>query len=147
MDKLPLGCSRLYNREFLKRGIDDVILWDVFPVVDGELIQITFESVKSELRQGIWMRTDKGLDINNQHCPSVDLWYDTAPKKVRCKCYTSTGCLSVYNIWESGQRLSQCASSGMRIEELANGRRYHCNDFGFETNFDKLVFRIERIDR
>jgi hypothetical protein len=27
----------------------------------------------------------------------------------------------------------------------ADGRRYRCNDIGFDTNFDKLVFRIQKL--
>jgi hypothetical protein len=30
--------------------------------------------------------------------------------------------------------------SGMRIDELPNGRRYYCNEIGFETEFDRLIF-------
>jgi hypothetical protein len=33
----------------------------------------------------------------------------------------------------------------MRVEELERARRYRCNDIGFDTAFDKLVFRIERV--
>jgi hypothetical protein len=32
----------------------------------------------------------------------------------------------------------------MLVDELPSGRRYRCNDFGFDTAFDKLVFRVER---
>jgi hypothetical protein len=36
------------------------------------------------------------------------------------------------------------SSSGMLIEEMPSGRRYRCNGIGFDTHFDKLVFRIEK---
>jgi hypothetical protein len=32
----------------------------------------------------------------------------------------------------------------MRVTELPTGWRFGCNDIGFETAFDKLIFRIER---
>ena len=144
----PWGQHRLYNKEYAARGIRDVIWWDVFPVVDGEVITVTFEAVNSERRQGVWLRTDRGLEINGQHCGSADLWYDTAPREVLCTCHTSDGHLSIYNITTlaNGHRISQAASSGMLVEELPCGRRYRCNDIGFDTAFDKLVFRVERVE-
>jgi hypothetical protein len=35
----------------------------------------------------------------------------------------------------------------MLVEEIPNGKRFRCNDIGFATNFDKIVFRIEDGDR
>jgi hypothetical protein len=32
----------------------------------------------------------------------------------------------------------------MLVEELPNGRRYCCNDIGFDTDFSKLIFRLEK---
>jgi hypothetical protein len=145
----PWGRDRLYNKQFVARGREDVVSWDVLPITDGEVVKVVFESVNSDRRQGIWLRTDRGLDVNGQRCPSVSLWHDTAPKEVLCKCHTSEGYLSVYNTYmdSTGVRMSQGAASGMLIEELENGRRYRCNDSGFETDFDRLVFRIERVER
>lgn len=44
-----------------------------------------------------------------------------------------------------GRRESQAHSSGMIIEKNGNKLIYKCNDFGLETNFDKLIFQIELI--
>jgi hypothetical protein len=145
MNKLDVGRERIYNAEFAKRGIQNVVKWDILPVLNDEIISVVAEEINSEWRQGIWLRTDRGLEVNAEVCLSVVLWYDTAPKEVFCRCLTSDGCLSVYNIWDKGDgRNSQAWSSGMLIEELPNGRRYRCNDIGFNTRFDKLVVRIER---
>ncbi len=145
MNKISLGKERIYNAEFAKRGVQSVVLWDVLPVLDNQTISVVFESINSQWRQGIWLRTDRGLEVDTQVHPSIVLWHDTAPKEVFCRCRTSDGCLSVYNIWDSGEgKRSQAWSSGMLIEELPNGRRYRCNDVGFDTRFDKLVIRIER---
>ena len=84
--------------------------------------------------------------MNDVFAPSVTLWIDSAPPEVICQCTTADGLLSIYNIWDSGRGYgteSQRSSSGMLVEDLPNGRRYRCNDIGFETNFDKIVFRIE----
>ena len=140
------GESRIYNSAFQTRGRSDVVRWDVMPIQHHTTIVVTFESVNSAWRQWIWLKTDRGLVINGIHGPSIVLWYDTAPREVVCVCQTRDGRLSVYNVWDSGQGYgmeSQKWSSGMLVEEFSNGRRYRCNDRGFETNFDKLVFRIE----
>jgi hypothetical protein len=113
--------------------------------VDGEVLTIAIESSSTQDRHGIWLRTDRGISVAGQLCPSVDLWADTAPAIVSLQCHTSNGSLSFYNIWERrGRRNSQSESSGMLVTELRDGWRYHCNDFGFDSAFDKLVFRVER---
>ena len=148
VDKKEIGRKRIYNSYFKKKGRDDVVMWDILDVTDGEEIQLVFESINSTWRQGVWLSTDKGITINNELCPSADLWMDNSPKEVICICHTKSGFLSVYNIWDENDgygRQSQAYTSGMLIEELPNGRRYHCNDFGFEPKFDNINFRIERI--
>jgi hypothetical protein len=138
-----VGTERLYNRAF--EGRDDVILWDVFRVQDGEKLRLIFESINSDWKQGVWMMCDKGIDVNDLHGKSVDIWFDKSPTIVSFVCNTDNGFLSIYNIWDRGLgRNSQSHSSGMLIEDLPNGRRYRCNDIGFDTEFDKLVFMIER---
>ena len=145
MNKIIIGKDRIYNTEFAKLGIQNVVKWDILAVRHNDLIGVSLEDINSQWRQGIWLRTDRGLEVNKELCPSVILWYDTAPKEVFCRCLTSDGCLSVYNVWDKGDgRRSQALISGMLIEELPNGRRYRCNDVGFDTRFDKLVVRIDR---
>jgi len=139
--------ERIYNRAFSERGLAQVVMWEVMAIANQEIITIIFESKNSTWRQGVWLMTDKGLLLNQQLYPSVVLWAETAPLEVSCECYTESGLLHVYNVWDSGRGLkmeSQNWSSGMLVENLANGRRYRCNDIGFETQFDKLVFRIEK---
>jgi hypothetical protein len=145
--KTPVVQERIYNTAFKSKGRDDVVKWDVVKIKNEERVKIIFESVSSKWRQGVWLKTDKGIVVNGIHCVSVDLWVDTAPNEVECECFTKDGFLSLYNIWDSGRgykRESLAFSSGMLIDELPNGRRYHCNDIGFETEFDKLVFRLEK---
>jgi hypothetical protein len=113
-------------------------------VRDGERLRLTFESTNASARQGVWLKCDGGIEIEGLRHASVDLWSDTAPKTVTFVRHASDGKLSVYNIWEDGgRRSSQGHTSRMRVEELANGRRYGCNDIGFDTAFDRIVFRIE----
>jgi hypothetical protein len=112
------------------------------------LLTLTFESKDSPWRQGVWLKTDAFLVVNQQQCPSVQLWQDAAPNEVLIECHTQNGWLHVYNIWDRGRGSeSQSWTSGMLVEDLLNGRRYRCNDIGFETDFTELVFRIEIVPR
>ena len=136
------GTERIYNTAFPSR--DDVILWDVFPVIDGSEINLVFESKNPEWMQGVWLMCDGGIVINNRESESIEIWFDHSPQEVTFTCNTDNGLLSIYNIWDRGLGSnSQSHSSGMLVENVLNGRRYFCNDIGFETEFDKLVFRIE----
>lgn len=144
--KAKLPGQKTMNSAFMERGRHDVVMIDVFEVEDGDLLKLAFESTSSPWRQGVWLKTDDGLVINQAQCPSAQLWHDTAPKEVLIECHTSDKRLHLYNIWDRGNgQESQAWTSGMLVEELPNGRRYRCNDIGFDTDFAKLVFRIERV--
>ena len=135
--------ERIYNEAFPDR---EVVLWDILAVEDGEKLKLTFESKKSAWEQGVRLACDKGVSGDDWTGKGIKLWYGHSPREVVFTCHTENGFLGVYNIWDRGRGPeSQKHSSGMLLEELANGRRYSCNDIGFDTKFDKLVFRIERL--
>ncbi len=141
--KLPN--ERAMSDAFKESGLPNVVMIDVFPIEGGEKLKLTFESVKSNWRQGVWLATDQYVIINGQKCRSADLWQDTAPREVLIECHTRDKVLHLYNIWDNGRRDSQAWTSGMLIQELPAGRRYRCNDIGFAKEFTKLVFRLERV--
>lgn len=148
MSKAKLPIKQLRSTAFEEKGRNDVVKIDVFPIQDGDRLSLTFESVNSPWRQGAWLKTDGHLVIDQQKSPSVQLWQDTAPSEVLIECHTKNGCLHLYNIWDKGNgRESQSWTAGMLVEELPTGRRYRCNDIGFDTTFEKLVFRVERVPR
>ena len=148
MSKFELPAEPVLSDAFKENRGDDVVMIDVFPIADGDLIKLTFESTNSPWRQGVWMKTDQYVVVNQMRCPSVQLWQDTAPGEVLIECHTRNGRLHVYNIWDRGMGTnSQSWTSGMLVEEIPNGRRYRCNDIGLETDFGKLVFRLERAER
>ncbi len=135
--------KRIFNSAYKEKGIDNVIKLEVIQVTNGAQLKVVFESQSSSWRQGIWLKTDKGIVVNNILCPSCEIWADTAPEEVFVECKTDNGYLNLYNIWDRGNgRESQAWSSGMLEEEIELGRRYKCNDIGFKTEFDRLVFQI-----
>jgi hypothetical protein len=141
---MPIGGKRIYNESFEDKN--NVILWDVYPVKNGQSLMLTFESKNSEWHQGVWLMCDDGIQIDEVFNQSMTLWYETAPKRIKFTCHTKNGLLNIYNIWDRGNGPnSQAYSSGMIVEDIQKGRRYKCNDIGFQTSFDKLVFRIEYV--
>ena len=144
---MEYGEKRIYNDEF--EGRDNVIMWDVLKIENEQTIKITFMSKHSKNRQGIRLGIDTGegyVEVNEVKSKSIELWEDNAPREFLCKCVSSEGLLSVYNLWDKGKgRQSQLLTSGMIVEQKDNILIYHCNDYGYETNFDKLVFSIEKL--
>lgn len=146
MSKFELPIERIMSDAFKERGQSNIVMIDVFPIRDGDMLKLVFEDVRSPWRQGVWLKTDRGLLINHELCGSALIWYDTAPREVLIECRTENRCLHLYNVWDRGEGSdSQAWSSGMLVEELPHGRRYRCNDIGFDTKFDKLIFRIEKL--
>jgi len=141
-----IGKEKIINKGF--EGREDVIKWDVQEITNEQTIKVTFISKNSPKKQGIRLATDKGIEVNGQVFPSIQLWDDTAPCEVTCTCYTEDGCLNIYNMWDKGKGPeSQSHSSGMLVTVEGNVITYRCNDIGFETNFDKLVFTIKKIQK
>ena len=109
-----------------------------------------FISTNSKYRQGIRLAIDVGegyIEINNVRSKEMYLWEDTAPQQIHVNCVSEEGVLSIYNVFdlgkERGGRRSLVDSCGMIVKQNENVYRYHCNDVGFETNFDRLIFEIE----
>lgn len=144
------GRERIYNKEFEKRGYKSVVRWDVLEIEKEQNIYLEFISTNSKYKQGIRLAIDAGdgyIEVNDIQAEGVQLWEDICPKRVKIKCVSSEGKLSIYNIFDVGTERggvkSQVDSSGMLIEEHDGYKVYKCNDAGFETSFDKLVFRIQ----
>jgi hypothetical protein len=145
---MKIPTTRCYNKAYKNR--DDVIQLDTFPIQGSETVKLTFESMNSPSRQGVWVGCNDRLEINGIVSKSFNLWYDTAPREVMIKTFSKEGLITVYNLFEAINHthrftFSLSYHSGMLIEELPNGRRYSCNDVGFDSPFNKLIFRIEYI--
>ncbi|MPN17813.1 hypothetical protein SDC9_165168 [bioreactor metagenome] len=144
---MQVGKQKIYNNSF--EGRNDVLMWDVLEINNEQLLKIKFISKNSKNRQGIRLAIDVGdgyIEVNGIANKGVELWEDTAPKEFICKCFSNEGMLSVYNIWDKGKgRQSQLLTSGMIVDAKENIYTYHCNDYGYDTNFDKLIFSIEML--
>ena len=142
-----LGRERIYNKTFEKLGNSAVVHWDVLPINKEQEICLQIISTNSMYRQGIRLAIGVGegyIEINGVRSKEMYVWEDTAPKNVHIKCVSEEGLLSIYNVFDLGKggRRSLVDSSGMLVEQQNNRIVYKCNDAGFQTNFDKLIFQI-----
>ncbi|MBQ2901511.1 MAG: hypothetical protein IJE49_06635 [Agathobacter sp.] len=143
-----IGKKRIYNDLFDYQT--KVVHWDVLEIDNEQEIILEFIKVNSKYRQGVRLAIDIGegyIEINGIQSKGIHLWEDTCPKRVKLKCISSQGKMSVYNIFDMGVERggvkSQTDSSGMIIQETKEGILYRCNDVGFNSNFDKLEFKIQ----
>jgi hypothetical protein len=147
----------IFEREFrkskgqpIKYKGETVRMWDKFPLKDkSQRLKVVFESTDSEWRQGISLKTDKGIEVNGRlFKKSIGLWEDTAPKEVEIICKSKRGELEVVNVWDCGDGVIESGHNGaaMIVEQLPNGRRYRCNDGHPDDDFDDLIFRIEVVE-
>jgi len=145
-----------------------VVMSDKFPVSNGDILLISIEKTNSDRRQGLCINITGSCEINGEVRKigkgiQMLFWEDTAPKKIKLKVITKKDFVWVNNIWEqinsyltsdsSGKTItkeSTLVDSGhngaaMIIEEIENGRRYHCNDGFPDEDFDDIVFTVQKV--
>jgi len=146
---MEIGKKRILNETFAEIGLNDVILWDVQDIQKEQMIKITFLQKNNDVRQGIWLRTDKGIslpELGDQKHKSIVLWEDTAPQTVVCNCFSSDGKLSLYNVFEDEDgRQSQLYTSGMLREEKEGVYIYKCKNYDLDDRFEDLMFSLEKL--
>jgi hypothetical protein len=142
-----IGRVKTFCKAF--EGRTDIVRWDVQQIKQEQILKVEFIGKNSPFRQGVRIAIDAGdglIEVNGQESKAIQLWEDTAPKVVMLKCKSKEGLLSIYNIWDEGRgRQSLAHTSGMILEDVGNKTIYRCNDFGYDTNFGKLIFSIEKL--
>lgn len=126
-----------------------LVMMDTIEVSNGDRVKITFDSTDSEWRQGIALDVKGSFIINDRDDGgSIILWEDTAPKVVELEITTKPKNkpqrLAINNAWDTGDGVTHSWHNGaaMIIEDIANGRRYSCNDGHPDDNFTDIVFRV-----
>ncbi len=123
--------------------------WDVQEIRNNQLIKINFKRKEYNGRQGIRLQTDKGIivpDLGEKVFKSIILWVDTSPEEVICKCLTSDGNLSLYNVWDEGcGQESQLDASGMLVKKIGDKLEYKCNNYDLTGSFSDLSFSLEKV--
>lgn len=159
---LNLGTKRLYNpNEFVDNNNvkwENVILWEVLEIGEHRKIKLTFVSTNSKNLQGIRFAFDAGggyMEIEGKKYPQLYIFEDVGlGKPVYIDCYSKTGLLSMYNIFDRGPGTdaipggirSQTGCCGMILKKYNNILEYHCNCTGLKTDFNELIFTIEFVE-
>jgi hypothetical protein len=129
---------------------------DRFPASLGEELVVTIESTASPHIQGVGF--SEGVEVFGQkEKKAVVFEHFSIPPEERAHtksrlpftfavtCRNKKGFVSFYNMALTGERQSWWhAGSAMIAEEIAGGRRYRCNDFDFDDDFDDLIFTVKK---
>lgn len=133
-----------------------LVLSDRVPATLGQRLVVTIESTRSEHPQGVGI--SEGVALFGEVVKRGVVWeYFSLPPDRRgaarsalpfsfeVECRNKRGFLSFYNMAEfDGRQEWWHAGSCMWVEPIANGRRYHCNDFERDDDFDDIVFTVTR---
>ena len=122
-------------------------MWDRISVPKRETeMEYRILSTSSEWKQGFGLSVNGDFDFGTEKPikSAVSIWEDTAPHTGTFRCRSNAGPLIIKNIWDEGRGGTESGTNGaaMWIEEIPNGRRYHCNDGHFDDDFDDIVFEI-----
>lgn len=106
------------------------------------------QPVNSDWRQGVNLRTDGSLEVNNRSIPkSVVFWTDSAPPDILMKVHTKKGEIQVRNVWDTGDGVMHSWHNGaamiVDVDATSGARTYRCNDGRPDDDFDELTFVIE----
>jgi len=133
-----------------------LVMSDKFPVKNGDTLLISIEKTNSDCRQGLCVDVTGSCELDGElHKAGKGVrmlfWEDTAPKQVKLKVITKQDFVWIENIWESSAYLgkitvnSRLMGAAMMVEDIENGRRYRCNDWHPDENFDDIVFTVQKI--
>ena len=124
----------------------------------GERALVTIEAVNSPYPQGVGF--GRGAEVYGERVDRGVVWdYFSVPPERRSAvrnelpfsfevvCRNKSGHLLFYNMTEyMGRADWWSGGSAMWIEELPDGRRYHCNDADLDDDFEDLVFTVRQVE-
>lgn len=135
-----------------------LVLADRIQASKGQCFTVTIEATSSSHMQGVGI--SEGVVIFGEKVKRGVVWeYFSLPPEQRSKqraslpfsfeveCANSKGWLSFYNMAEfHGRQEWWHGGSCMWVEEIPGGRRYHCNDFELNEDFNDIVFTVTSAD-
>lgn len=143
--------------QIFRRNIGRIIEYDgqtIYPydklkVSNGNVLRLKFIGKESAIPEGIIMKVDKKLVIDDGKFKSIAFWYDGAEKYVDINVVTKNGELRLYNAWRDndGRLYAACGNNAIKVEKInQRTRRYSCN-YGFDgVDFSGMVFEIELLN-
>jgi hypothetical protein len=137
-------------------GGKTLIMADRVPAKPGDQLLVTIESTRAEWPQGVGIPQD--VEVFGERVKRAVVWeYFSVPPEERAEvrsrlpftfeviCRNEKGFVSVYNMTEfKGRQEWWHGGSCMIATDIPGGRRYSCNDFEPDDDFDDLVFTVTR---
>jgi hypothetical protein len=137
-------------------GEKTLLMADKIAAKLGEEFTVTIESTRSDYPQGVGV--SEGVEVFGERAKRAVIWeYFSLPLEQRqaqrsrlpfkfvVACRNKQGSLLFYNMTEvQGRQEWWHGGSCMIAEDIPGGRRYHCNDFESDEDFDDLVFSVVR---
>ncbi len=133
-----------------------LIMADRFPARLGDTFVVTIESTRAEWPQGVGVA--EGVEVFGERVTRAVVWeYFSVVPEMRAAtrsslpfsfdviCRNKQGSLLFYNMTEfKGRQEWWYGGSCMIASDIPGGRRYFCNDFELDDDFDDLVFTVTR---
>ena len=130
-------------------GGEKIYPYDKLRVSNGDVLRLKFISKQSVLPEGVVMKVDGGLKIEDDEDKNNAFWYEKPKSYIDIEVKTKNGELFVCNNWkdEDGEIYSLRGNNGMKIEKIKEKiRKYHCN-FGFDdVDFAGMIFEVELLN-
>jgi hypothetical protein len=134
-----------------------LIMADKLPAGLGERFLVTIESTDSKYLQGVGI--SEGVEVFGTKVKRAVVWeYFSLPPEERASqksrlpfsfevvCRNKKGILAFYNMTEfQGRQEWFNRGTCMWATDIEGGRRYHCNDFDPDDDFNDLVFSVVRL--
>ena len=146
-------------------------LIDEFPISNGDKLLISIKHTKSNYIQGISVGIYGSCEIAGEinkkgKYLNMLFWEDAElinPKNIELTIYTKKDFVCIQNMWETSYSYLVSDSLGnpvtktkkrmdkghngaaMIVEEIENGRIYHCNDGYPDEDFDDIIFTVQRV--
>ena len=134
-----------------------IVMLDRYPARLGQRLLVTIESTDSPWPQGVGI--SEGVRVFGERDKAVVVWEyssidpdrreeerSSLPWSFEVECRNKQGFLSFYNMTEfKGRHEWWTRGHALFVEELENGRRYNCNDFAPDDDFNDLIFTVTEL--
>ena len=141
----------------IAHGAKTLHMIDRFPAKLDEELEVTIESTASPYSQGVGF--SEGVEVFGESQKKAvvfehfsvppderDRVRSVLPFTFKITCRNRKGFIQFYNMaLVSGRQTWWHGGSAMIVEEIDGGRRYRCNDFELDDDFDDIVFTVKRI--
>lgn len=114
--------------------------------VDNEFSgELRIISTNSSRKQFINIKVEGEIMINGKKGEKARVWEGKTSSVTKFEGRSKNNELLIWNGWERSDGLTESWTNGgaMKVELDGNTRRYQCNDFDADAQFDDLVFEIE----